>query len=235
MSLRFNALFSMAVFITMLAALYAVFVYVPSEREMGVTQRIFYFHVPAAMSTYLAFFIVFVASIQFLRTQGAQWDRLALCAAELGIVFGLIVLTTGPIWARPIWGTWWRWEPRLASMLIMFTVYVAYLLMRVYGAGTPQIPRYAAILGIVAFINIPFVHYSVNLWTPEQQLHPTSNTLLDPRMVYTKYLCYSAVFLFFFYLLSRRLGLEKIRQRFNELQDRLDQPPDSQMKGSILG
>ena len=104
--------------------------------------------------------------------------------------------------------------------------------MRMYGGGASQIPRYAAILGIVAFINIPFVHYSVALWTPEQQLHPTSNTLLDPQMIHTKYICYGAVFLFFFYLLSRRLQLEKGRQRLNELQDRHNQLLSSQMKGS---
>ena len=103
--------FSCLVFVVMLVALGAIFLWVPTEKEMGIVQRIFYFHVPAAFSSFLAFFLVFVGSIQYLRTREDKWDRLARCSAELGVIFALIVLITGPLWAKPIWGVYWRWEP----------------------------------------------------------------------------------------------------------------------------
>ena len=106
MSDRLAGLFAGLVFVSMLLALYMVFMVVPTEVQMGVVQRIFYFHVPSAITAFLAFFIVFVASIQYLRTQQEHWDQVAVCAAELGVAFSLIVLITGPIWAKPIWGAW---------------------------------------------------------------------------------------------------------------------------------
>lgn len=204
-----NWLFSTLVFFSMAVALWAVFLYAPTEREMGIVQRIFYFHVPAAIAAFVGFFLVFVGSIQFLRTQQARWDRLARCAAELGVLFSLIVLFTGPLWARPIWGVYWRWEPRLTSMLILFTIYVAYLMVRSYGSEAPQTQRFAAVLGILGFVNVPLVYYSVHLWAPEQQLHPRQ-VELSAAMQNTLYLCFIAFFLLFFYLLQHRLKIEKI-------------------------
>lgn len=216
MSDRLSGLFAALVFASMVVALYMVFMYAPTETQMGVVQRIFYFHVPSAITSFLAFFIVFVCSIQYLRTQQDRWDQLALCAAELGVAFSLIVLITGPIWAKPIWGAWWRWEPRLTSMLIMFTMYTAYLMVRAYGTHPLQTRRFAAVLGIIGFVNVPLVHYSIKLWSPEQQLHP-QQVSLDPHMVYTKYASYLAILLFFFYLLRWRYQLEKGAQLLAQL------------------
>lgn len=221
MSRRFSVLFAALVFLSMTAALYAVFLYVPTEREMGPVQRIFYFHVPAAISAFVAFFLVFVGSVQYLRTRQDRWDQLALSAAELGVMFSLIVLITGPLWAKPIWGVYWRWEPRLTSMLIMFTIYVAYLMVRGYGTGTSQTQRFAAVLGILGFANVPLVYYSVHLWAPEQQLHPR-NVDLSTAMEYTLYLCFTAFGLLFFYLLQRRLELEKAASVLAQLRQKLD-------------
>ena len=203
-------------FASMCAALYAVFIYVPTEKEMGVVQRIFYFHVPAAISAFIAFFLVFVGSIQYLRTRTELWDRLARCAAELGVLFSVIVLVTGPLWARPIWGVYWHWEPRLTSMLILFTIYLAYLMVRSYGQPTPQTQRFAAVLGILGFVNVPLVYYSVHLWSPEQQLHPR-NVALQPEMQLTLYICFAAIFLLFWYLLCRCLRLERIADEITAL------------------
>ena len=184
---------------------------------MGLVQRIFYFHVPFAFAAFTAFLLVFVGSVQYLRTQRAQWDRLALCAAELGVLFSLVVLITGPLWARPIWGVYWRWEPRLTSMLLLFAIYVAYLMVRAYGPPTPQTKRFAAVLGILGFVNVPLVYFSVRLWAPEQQLHPR-DVELSPEMKVTLYVCFFAIFLLFFYLLARRSSLEKAAERLEELQ-----------------
>jgi heme exporter protein C len=203
-----RSLFPALVFLSTVVALGAVFLYAPTEKEMGEVQRIFYFHVPAAISAFAAFFLVFVGSVQYLRTRQDKWDRLALCAAELGVMFSLIVLITGPLWARPIWGVYWRWEPRLTSMLILFALYVAYLMMRAYGADAAQTPRLASVLGILAFANVPLVYYSVRLWSAEQQLHPREVTL-EPAMKQTLSLCFLAFFLLLIYLLRLRMDLAR--------------------------
>lgn len=224
MPAQIYTLFPALVFLSMTAALWAVFLYVPTEREMGLVQRIFYFHVPAAIAAFIGFLLVFVGSIQFLRTQQARWDRLARCAAELGVLFSLIVLFTGPLWARPIWGVYWRWEPRLTSMLILFTIYVAYLMVRSYGSESPQTQRFAAVLGILGFVNVPLVYYSVHLWAPEQQLHPRQ-VELSAEMQHTLYLCFAAFFLLFFYLLQRRLKIEQISDALAQIRLELGGEP----------
>jgi heme exporter protein C len=212
-----NVLVESGLAVLMIAALFAVFVYVPSEREMGVVQRIFYFHVSSAIAAFVGFAMVFVASIQYLRTRRENWDCLALAAAELGVVFSLIVLISGPIWAKPIWGVFWRWEPRLTSMLIAFTIYVAYLIVRSYTTGSPdRTRRFAAVIGVVAFVNVPLVYYSVNLWSADQQLHPRE-VELAPAMVQTRYLAFAAIIALFFYLLKRRYELEKLARNVERL------------------
>ena len=216
-----SALFSYLVFVAMLAALGAIFLWVPTEKEMGVVQRIFYFHVPAAMSSFLAFFLVFVGSVQYLRTRDDKWDRLAFCAAELGVLFALIVLITGPLWAKPVWGVYWRWEPRLTSMLITFTIYVGYLMVRQYGAHAASVQRISAVLGILAFANVPLVYYAVDLWAADQQLHPPRNVALEPTMQYTKWLCYAAFFLLLFRLIAQRMELARIEKSVALLQQKL--------------
>ena len=191
--------------LAVVGALWAVFVYAPTERQMGLVQRIFYFHVSAAISAGLSYFLVFVGSVGYLRTRHDRWDRLGLAAAELGVLFSLFVLISGPLWARPIWGVFWRWEPRLTTMMITFTIYVAYLMVRSYGEPGERTQRFAAVVGIFAFVMVPFVRYSINLWAADQQLHPPSVDL-DPAMATTKYVSYIAFALLFGYLLRLRLS-----------------------------
>jgi heme exporter protein C len=191
--------------LAMVGALWAVFVYAPTERQMGPVQRIFYFHVSAAISAGLAYFLVFVGSVGYLRTRHDWWDRLGLAAAELGVLFSIFVLISGPLGARPIWGVFWRWEPRLTTMMITFTIYVAYLMVRSYGEPGERTQRFAAVVGIFAFVMVPFVRYSINLWAADQQLHPPSVDL-DPAMATTKYVSYIAFALLFGYLLRLRLS-----------------------------
>ena len=212
--------------ISMLMALAAALLYAPTEKVMGDTQRIFYFHVPAAVSAFICFFLVFLGSVQYLRTRYAHWDRLALCAAELGVLFGLIVLVTGPLWAKPIWGVYWRWEPRLTSMLIAFSFYVAYLMVRTHGASAGQAPRLAAVLGVVAFINVPLVYYSVDLWAADQQLHPQRNVGLEPEMRYALWVCFAAFFLLLALLLKRRIELAKIEEAVEKMRQRITAETD---------
>src|SRR6266404_3491785 len=147
-----DTLLPWAAFMTMLAALACVFLYVPNERMQGAVQRIFYFHVNAAWSAFFGFGLAALASALFLWRTDATYDRLARAAVEVGMLFCTMVLCTGPIWARPIWGTWWTWDPRLTMTVILWTIYAVYLVLRAMGEDDPQIARYAAVLAIVGVL-----------------------------------------------------------------------------------
>lgn len=143
----------------------------------GALQRIFYVHVPSAWLAYLAFAIVFLCSVAYLRTSERRWDLLAHAAAEIGVVFTSLVLITGPIWARPVWGTWWQWDARLTSTLVLWLTYVGYLFLRGLSTDPNRTGRLAAVVGVVGFFDVPIVHYSVNWW---RTLHPLGPTIADP-------------------------------------------------------
>jgi heme exporter protein C len=143
----------------------------------GQLQRIFYVHVPSAWVAYIGFAIVFIASIAFLRTGERRWDLLAHAAAEVGVVFCSLVLITGPIWAHPVWGTWWQWDARLTSSLVLWLTYVGYLFLRGLATDPTRAGKPAAVLGIVGFVNVPLVHFSVYWW---RTLHPTGPTPANP-------------------------------------------------------
>lgn len=143
--------------------------FTPLERLQGAAQKIFYVHVPSAWSAMLAMGLVGVASILFLIMKDIRFDRFAAASAEVGTVFSCVMLTTGPLWARPIWGTWWTWDARLTLTLFLFFLFVGYLLLR----GAVQEPglraRYSAVLGICGLVLLPFIHLSVYLF---RTLHP---------------------------------------------------------------
>jgi heme exporter protein C len=165
--------------VAMAAALFMTF-FVAREAGAamgGQLQRIFYVHVPSAWVGYLAFAIVFISSIAYLRTGARRWDLLAHSAAEIGVLFITIVLITGPIWAHPVWGTWWQWDARLTSALLMWLTYVGYLFLRNLSTDPARAGRLAAVVGIVGFVNVPIVHFSVQWW---RTLHPSGPTLADP-------------------------------------------------------
>ncbi len=162
----------------MLTAIYLIFMVVPTERDQGIVQRIFYFHVPSAWAAFAGFFTVCGASVLYLWKESEYWDVVAKAAAEVGMVFCTLVLLTGPIWARPIWGTWWTWDPGLTMTLILWTIYASYLLLRAYGSEEDQIGRYAAVLGIVGAIDIPLIVISVRLW---RGIHPAVMMSKDPQ------------------------------------------------------
>jgi heme exporter protein C len=212
-------------YVVMVLALWLVFVYVPTEKAQGVVQRIFYFHVSSAMTMFLAFFIVFVASIGYLWKHTERWDRVALSAAELGVLFCTLVLLTGPIWARPIWGTWWTWDPTLTLTLVLWLIYVAYLMLRV-DAQDAQRARVAAILGIIGFIDVPIIRWSIEKW---RNLHPEpvvvqagGTTGLPPAMMVTFLVCLLAFLLLFFYLMRERVVLAQSRYQLEELRHKID-------------
>jgi len=149
-------------------AVYGIFFVARPILGEGDAGRILYFHVPMAWVAFLAFFVVFGASIAYLRTRNPRWDHLGRASAEVGLIFTTLVLITGAIWGYPIWGTWWSWDPKLTTTLILWFMYLAYLMVRSY-AEPPRGPRYAAVVGIVAFFDVPIVYMSSYWW---RTLHP---------------------------------------------------------------
>jgi heme exporter protein C len=189
----------------------------------GQLQRIFYFHVPSAWIAYLAFGLVFIASVAYLRTENRRWDLLAESSAELGVIFTTLVLVTGPIWARPVWGTWWQWDARLTSSLVMWLTYAGYLFLRALATDRRQAGRLAAVVGIVGFVNVPIVHFSVQWW---RTLHPEGPTVADlerdsglgsPELL-AFFASLIAFTLLFALLLSLRIRLGRLRDRVEELE-----------------
>jgi heme exporter protein C len=189
----------------------------------GQLQRIFYFHVPSAWIAYLAFAIVFVASIAYLRTSARRWDIVAHSAAEIGVVFTSLVLITGPIWARPVWGTYWQWDARLTSALVMWLTYVGYLFLRWLAEDPGKAGRLAAVVGIVGFVNVPIVHFSVRWW---RTLHPSGPTPADlaessglggPEML-TFFTALVAFTLLFAWLIAIRVRLGRTQAVVEELE-----------------
>jgi heme exporter protein C len=155
--------------LSLLGALYAALVYAPEEATMGQVQRIFYFHVPSAWVAFLAYFVVFVGGVAYLKTRRLGWDIVARCSAEIGVLFTTIALITGSLWAKPVWGTWWTWEPRLTVTLVLWLIYVGYLLLRSAIPQPEQRAVFASVLGIVGFIDVPIVFGSVRWW---RTVHP---------------------------------------------------------------
>lgn len=200
--------------VAVLVALGLVFLWVPAERIMGDVQRIFYFHVASAWNAFLAFLVVFVASIAFLRTGAHRWDILAFSSAEIGVVFTTITLITGPIWARPIWNTWWSWDPRLTTTLILWFIYLAYLVIRASAEGSQQQARLAAVFGIIGFVDVPIVFMSTRWW---RSIHPTliqaDKMNMEPSMVFTMVFAFVSFTILYAFLLSYRVRLEALADR----------------------
>ena len=178
------------------------------ESTMGLIQKIFYFHVPAAITTFVSAFVCGTASVIYLVRRRPLADHFALAAAELAVVFGLIVLVTGPIWARKAWGVWWQWEARLMATLIMWMIFVAYLLLRRFGGAGAEV--LAAAVGLFGMALVPFVYWSVNVW---RTLHPTTDVVitLPPDMLAVFGWCAMGFLLLYFVLLMLRVRLEVSR------------------------
>jgi heme exporter protein C len=156
--------------LALLAGVYVrALAFTPVERLQGPAQKIFYVHVPAAWSTMLAMALVGIASILFLLVKDERYDRFAESSAEVGTAFSLVMLTTGPIWAKPIWGTWWTWDARLTLTLFLFFLFVGYLLLRSAVTEPGLRARYSAVVGICGLVLLPFIHLSVYLF---RTLHP---------------------------------------------------------------
>ena len=199
-------------------ATYQALVVAPTERTMGDVQRIFYYHVASAWTAGLLFFINFVASIVYLARRNQKVDALAVAAAEVGVVFCSIVLVTGPIWARPVWGIWWTWDMRLTLTLVLWLIYVSYLLLRRF-SSSGQTPVMAAVLAIFGTLDMPLVYFSI--WFFRTQ-HPQpvmgNGGSIDPRMLHAFFVNLIAFTCFGLLVCWARYRLEVLRSQVEEMQ-----------------
>jgi len=208
------SIWSGLIFPLMLAAIWCTYAYAPTEKQMGDVQRIFYFHAPLAWVAFLAFAMTCVFSILYLAREKRHWDAAAAAAAEIGVVFCALVLVTGTLWARAAWNTWWTWDSRLTTTLILFMIYLAYLILRQAYAGNQAGPRMAAVLGIVGFVDVPIVFMAVRWW---RTIHPAvlqgPGWGMEPAMLTTLLINLAAFTLLFFLLLALRVRMGLLEER----------------------
>lgn len=187
----------------------------PTELHQGLAQKIFYLHVPAAWTALLVFSIVGIVSAVYLWLQDERLDRFAAASAEVGVAFSAVMLTTGPIWAKPIWGTWWTWDARLTLTLFLFFLFVGYLSLRAALNDPAERARFSAVVAILGLLLVPFIHLSVYLF---RTLHPRpvvlkpSKPSLPPEMLRTVLLSFGVCLVLYIGFVTARYGLSLLRE-----------------------
>jgi len=205
----------------MMVSLYLIFIWVPTEQNLGIVQRVFYFHVPLGWIGILSILVVATASAAYLITGSEKWDALAYSAAEVGVLFASLILITGSIWAKPIWGVWWTWDARLTTTLILWFIYVAYLMLSAYAPQGTQGVRYAAVFGIIGAIDAPIVYFATVWWRtahPDLNIGPLAEKgSLESSMLLTLMVAVAAFTLLFIYLLAERYSLRRAEADLDRL------------------
>lgn len=204
--------------VTLLIAVYMAFIYAPTDATQGNAQRIFYVHVPMAWLAYLAYGLLFVGSAGYLWKRKGSFDRLARSSAEIGFLFTTLVLITGSLWGRPIWGTWWQWEARLTTTLVLWFIYLGYFMVRSFAGDEERGARFAAVLALVGAIDIPIIHMSVRWWRtlhPEPIVVNTSPNLPDSMLV-TLLVSFVGFTIFFAHLMIQKMKIEAARDALAE-------------------
>jgi len=205
---------------SLITALYLVFFAAPVEATMGVVQKIFYFHVSSAYSMYLAWGVCTTCSVIYLITRKERWDMAAKSAAEIALLFAVVVMTTGPLWGRKSWGAYWTWDPRLTAALLLTMIIVSYVLLRVLASSDVE-RKFAAALSILGACVVPIIHISVQKWRGQ---HPTvigsKGGGLDPEMMLPFAMSLAAFSLLFAVLFWRRYGLERGRRLLRDLEEK---------------
>ena len=203
---------------------YWIFEWTPVETSQGFAQKIMYLHVPTVIIAYLAFFIVFAFSIAYLWKRDLMFDRIAKASAEVGLLFCALVLITGAVWGRPIWGTYWVWDARLTTTLLLFLIFMGYFLLRMSTDDRDKESRLAAVIGIIGFLDIPIIHKSVEWWRTLHQpttLFKTEEGIAKPsipdELLYPLLATMLVMLLFYFFLLQLRYRVEASQDELNLL------------------
>jgi heme exporter protein C len=204
----------------------------PSDAEQGDVQRLMYIHVPAAWLAYLSFTVVFVGSVAYLVTRRSRWDRVAAASAEVGVLFTALTIVLGALWGKPVWGAWWTWDPRLTTTAILLLIYVGYLAVRRLADSPARRARWAAVVGVVGFVDVPVVHLSVTWW---RSLHQQATVArlggptIEGTMLAALLMAVFAFTVLYLYLVSMRLRVGRLEDRVlaEALSPRLGQPTES--------
>ena len=212
-----NFIFLLSVIILSLINIINIIYNTPMIPDQHWAQKIFYVHVPSAWVGFLSYLVVMISGIMYLNSNDDKWDDVGLAAAEIGTFFMALVLITGPIWATPIWGQPWIWEPRLVTTLILFLIYIGYFMMRTFGGYLERMKRNAAVLGIVSFINVPIIFLSVQFWSPEIQSHPQVEMAQQPSEILSPFLFSLFVFTMLYFLMIRyRIYVIQLNNEVNQ-------------------
>ena len=207
--------------VLMAVTLYLVFLWVPTEVNLGVSQRIFYFHVPMAWLGMVSIVIVAIASAAHLITRKEKWDSFAYATAEVGVVFLTLLLVTGIIWNRPVWGVWWTWDARLTTTFILWFIYVSYLMLRAYGPKGSQGARYGAVVALIGALDTPIIYMATVWWRtvhPELNIGPLAESGgLDSSMRLTLWVSVLAFTVLYAYVLGERYALRRAEAAVDEL------------------
>jgi heme exporter protein C len=210
--------------VVLFVALGMAFLYAPREATMGDVQRIFYFHVASAWVGFFAFFVTFLAGVGYLARGERQWDILALSSVEIGLTFIAMAVVTGSLWARPVWGAYWTWEPRLTISAVQLLIYIAYGMLRAAIDDPRRKARFAAVYGIVAFVTVPLSWFAIRWW---RTIHPDILTggegmAITSRMVHTLLVSLAAFTLLYASLLRQRVRLERATDALARLRARIE-------------
>jgi heme exporter protein C len=209
----------------MVVALWGAFLYAPTERTMGDVQRIFYFHVSAWWVSFIAFTVTFAASIGYLWKRTRGFDEVALASTEIGVLFTTIGLVTGPIWAKYAWGIYWTWDPRLTTALVLWLMYVGYLMLRRYVPEENKRAGLAAVVAILAYVDVPVVFMAIRLWRtqhPQPVIMGGESSGLDPQMFQALLLANAAFLFLYLWLLDKRLAVERAQSEVDRLHKELE-------------
>ena len=188
----------------------------PPDALQGEVQRLMYVHVPAAWLAYLSFFVVFVSSVAYLRTSRTRWDRVAAASAEIGVLFTALAIVLGALWGKPVWGTWWTWDPRLTTTAMLLLIYIGYLAVRRITDNPTRRARWSAVIGVVGFVDVPIVHLSVVWW---RSLHQQSTVLrlggpqIEGSMLTALLVAVGAFTIVYAYLMAVRLRVGRLEER----------------------
>lgn len=204
----FTWVFGLLACISMLLSIALIFLYAPTEATQGIAQRIMYFHVPSAWIGMLGFIVTAIAGCGYIITRKDWWDWLARASAECGAVFITLALITGSIWGKTTWGTWWAWEPRLTTTLILWFIYIAYIMLRSYMGRSESSAYYGAVLAIIGVLDIPIIYLSVQWW---RTLHPGPQSNLPTSAALTLVVAVVAFTLLYAFMVTQLYQLERLQ------------------------
>lgn len=204
--------------VLMIANLYMIFIFAPNESTMGVIQRIFYFHLPAGISSYVSAYLLGFGSIMFLIQRDLKWDRFAAASGEMGVLFTSLSIMSGALWAKPVWGIWWTWDARLTLQFLLALVFLSYLMLRAYLPEREKRAALGGVFGVLAMIDVPFNYLSIRWWRTQ---HPQPVILgggLDWDMWKVMIVSFLAFAALYAYLIGRRMAIARVEEEVEYLE-----------------